>query len=419
MGSTGKIRNSKGSVLVIGAGGVGAVAAHKCAQLTNVFEHVMLASRTLSKCANVRNEIRVKSGRDIQIASVDANKVPELVALIKKFRPDVIINAALPYQNLSIMDACLETGVHYIDTACHETPECIGFEYKAQWAYQDRFKTKGLMAVLGCGFDPGVTNVFAAYAQKNVFDEIHHIDILDCNAGSHGRHFSTNFNTEINLREITQPARYWKDGNWIEAPTILDKGCVHLPFDYPCVGTKDSYLLYHEEMESLVRHIKGLRRIRFWMTFSESYLTHLRVLRNVGLTGIDAVDHDGSKVVPVRFLQTLLPEPASLAPNYTGKTVIGNIMTGVKDNRKKSVYIYNVCDHAECYDEVCAQAISYTSGVPAMIAAMLIISGVWNDAGVFNVEQLDPDVFMDKLNAHGLPWQIVGREPFPEATGVV
>lgn len=404
----------KGRVLIIGAGGVGAVAAHKCAQLGDVFKDILLASRTLPKCERTKQQIKEKTGRDIRIASVDAGNVPETVEMINQFKPDVVINAALPYQNLAIMDACLATGVHYIDTACSETPAVAGFEYGPQWDYHDAFAAKGIMAVLGCGFDPGVTNVFAAYAQKHWFDEIHAIDILDCNAGNHGRHFATNFNTEINIREIMLPARYWERGRWITAPSIIDDDSIHFPFNYPVVGSHDSYLLYHEEMESLVRHIKGLRRIRFWMTFSENYLAHLKVLKNIGMTRVDTLEHNGHEVVPIQFLQTMLPEPASLAPNYTGKTVIGNIMSGIRDGKPKSVYVHNVCDHAACYQEIHSQAISYTSGVPAMIAAMLIVSGTWHGAGVFNVEQLDPDAFMDKLNVHGLPWQVMDHPPLPD-----
>ena len=393
-----------GKVLIIGAGGVGSVVAHKCAQVPEVFTEIILASRTLSKCEKIKKEIKQKTGRDIDIAAVDADNVKETVALIKKYNPTLVINVALPYQDLKIMDACVETGVHYLDTANYEPPDEAKFEYKWQWAYQEKFKQKGIMAVLGCGFDPGVTNIFAAYAQKNLFDEIHSIDILDCNAGSHGHSFATNFNPEINIREVTQIVRHWENGKWIETPPILDQKSVHFSFNYPIVGPKESYLLYHEEMESLVRNINRLKRIHFWMTFSEIYLTHLRVLQNVGMTRIDEVDYDGKKVVPIKFLKSILPDPASLAQNYTGKTVIGNIMTGIKDGKKKSVYIYNVCDHAECYKEVNAQAISYTTGVPAMIGAMMVLTGVWKGHGVFNVEQLDPDLFMEKLNKHGLPW---------------
>lgn len=396
-----------GRVLIIGAGGVARVMASKSAQVPEVFTDIMLASRTLPKCERVKKEIKERTGRDIEVAQVDADNVPELVSLIERFKPDLVANLALPYQDLHIMDACLEAGVNYLDTANYEPQDVIHFEYSWQWAYQDRFRQKGLMAVLGCGFDPGVSNVFCAYAQKQFFDEINYIDILDCNAGSHGHPFATNFNPEINIREVTQIVRHWDNGKWIETPPILDPKSTHFSFDYPVVGPKDSYLLYHEELESLVRNIKGLKRIRFWMTFSENYLTHLRVLQNVGMTRIDAVDYEGAKVVPLKFLKALLPDPATLGANYTGKTVIGNVMTGLKDGKKRSVYIYNVCDHEESFKEVGAQAISYTTGVPAMIGAMMMLRGVWKGEGVFNVEQLDPDAFMGALNRYGLPWQQV------------
>jgi saccharopine dehydrogenase (NAD+, L-lysine-forming) len=393
-----------GRVLIIGAGGVGRVVAHKCAQVPDTFTDIMLASRSISKCERIRDEIKEKTSRDIEVAKVDADNVPELSSLIKGFKPDAVVNVALPYQDLTIMDACLEAGANYIDTANYEPPEVAHFEYSWQWAYRDRFKQKGLMAVLGCGFDPGVSNVFCAYAQKHLFDEINYVDILDCNAGSHGHPFATNFNPEINIREVTQNVRHWEGGRWVETPPILEQGSVHFCFDYPIVGKKESYLLYHEELESLAMNIKGLKRIRFWMTFSENYLTHLRVLQNVGMTRIDGVDYDGKKIIPIKFLKALLPDPAKLGENYTGKTVIGNVMTGMKGGERKSVYIYNVCDHAQAYKEVGAQAISYTTGVPAMICAMLVINGTWKNHGVFNVEQLDPDPFMDALNKHGLKW---------------
>ncbi|MDE1822855.1 MAG: saccharopine dehydrogenase family protein [Candidatus Micrarchaeota archaeon] len=394
-----------GKVLIIGAGGVGRVVAHKCAQLPSVFTDITLASRTLSKCEQIRAEIKERAQREINVAQVDADNVPELTALIKRIKPDLVINVALPYQDLSIMDACLEAGVNYLDTANYEPKDVAHFEYSWQWAYNGRFKAKGLMAVLGSGFDPGVSNVFCAYAQKHLFDEINYIDILDCNAGSHGHPFATNFNPEINIREVTQVVRHWENGKWIETPPIIDQGSVHFSFDYPIVGPKESYLLYHEELESLAKNIKGLKRIRFWMTFSENYLTHLRVMQNIGITRIDEVEYDGKKIVPIKFLKTLLPDPATLGTNYTGKTVIGNVMTGIKDGKRRSVYIYNVCDHAESFKEVGAQAISYTTGVPAMIGAMMMLTGKWKGSGVFNMEQLDPDPFMDALSKYGLPWQ--------------
>ncbi len=399
--------------MIIGAGGVATVAAHKCAQAPEVFTEILVASRGLSKCEAIRHAIRQRYGRDIRTAQVDADNVPELTAAINRFRPDVLLNLALPYQDLHIMDACLETGVHYIDTANYEPPEEAHFEYSWQWAYQERFRQKGIMALLGSGFDPGVTNVFCAYAQKHLFDEIEYLDILDCNAGSHGHAFATNFNPEINIREVTQTVRRWENGTWIETPAIIDEGSIHFSFDYPVAGTKESYLLYHEELESLVRHIRGLRRARFWMTFSDNYLNHLRVLRNVGMTRVDEVDYEGCKVVPVKFLKALLPEPASLGTKYTGKTVIGNVMTGKKDGKILTRYVYNVCDHGEAFSETGTQAIAYTTGVPAMIGAMMVLTGVWQGAGVYNIEQLDPDNFMEALNRYGLPWQVIEHAPLP------
>ncbi len=396
-----------GRLLIIGAGGVGRVVVQKCAQNSETFNEIILASRTLSKCDQIKKDTKERTGRDIKIAEVNADNVSELVALIKKFKPDLVVNIALPYQDLSIMDACLEAGVNYLDTANYEPPDVAHFEYSWQWAYQEKFRKKGLMAVLGCGFDPGVSNIFSSYAQKHLFDEISYIDILDCNAGSHGHPFATNFNPEINIREVTQTVRHWENGKWIETPPILDPKSVHFSFNYPIVGEKESYLLYHEELESLAKNIKGLKRIRFWMTFSENYLTHLRVLQNVGMTRIDDVDYEGKKIIPIRFLKSLLPDPAKLGTNYTGKTVIGNVITGIKDGKKRSVYIYNVCDHAESFKEVGAQAISYTTGVPAMIGAMLMVKGIWKGKGVFNTEQLDPDPFMEALNKYGLPWNQV------------
>jgi len=403
-----------GRIMIIGAGGVATVAAHKCAQVPGVFKEILIASRTLSKCDAIGDDIRKRYARDIRTAGVDADNVPELVSLMESFRPDVVLNLALPYQDLHIMDACLETGVHYIDTANYEPPDEAHFEYSWQWAYQERFRQKGIMALLGSGFDPGVTNVFAAYAQKHLFDEIHYLDILDCNAGTHGHVFATNFNPEINIREVTQTVRHWEGGNWVETPAIIEEGSVHFSFEYPLAGMKESYLLYHEELESLVRNIKGVKKARFWMTFSENYLTHLKVLRNVGMTRIDEVDYEGHRIVPIKFLKTLLPEPASLGTKYTGKTVIGNIMTGIKDGKTITRYIYNVCDHEEAFRETGTQAIAYTTGVPAMIGAMMVLTGVWRGTGVFNIEELDPDPFMAALGKHGLPWQVVEHAPLPQ-----
>jgi saccharopine dehydrogenase (NAD+, L-lysine forming) len=405
---------NQGRLMIIGAGGVAAVAAHKCAGLPGVFKEITVASRTLSKCEAIRKDISLRYGRDIRTAQVDADDVPQLVALINEFKPNVVLNLALPYQDLHIMDACLESGVDYIDTANYEPLDEAHFEYSWQWAYQEKFRQKGIMAVLGSGFDPGVTNVFTAYAQKHLFDEINYLDILDCNAGSHGHPFATNFNPEINIREVTQVVRHWQNGQWIETPPIIEEGSVCFTFDYPIAGPKESYLLYHEELESLVLNIKGVKRARFWMTFSENYLTHLRVLNNVGMTRIDEVDYEGFKVVPIKFLKALLPEPASLGTGYRGKTVIGNIMTGTKDGKTSTKYIYNICDHEEAFKETGTQAIAYTTGVPAMIGAMMVLTGVWQGAGVYNVEQLDPDPFMEALNQYGLPWQIVDHQPLPD-----
>ncbi|MBU1891177.1 saccharopine dehydrogenase family protein [Patescibacteria group bacterium] len=385
-------------VLIIGAGGVGGVVTHKCAQVPEVFSEICLASRTLGKCEKIASEL----SRPIRTAKVDADNAGELAGLIRDFKPVLVINVALPYQDLSIMDACLETGVNYLDTANYEPPDEAKFCYKWQWEYQERFKEKNLMALLGSGFDPGVTNVFCAYALKHYFDEINYVDIMDCNAGSHGHPFATNFNPEINIREITQRGKYWEGGEWKETDPLS----VHKTFDFPEIGPREMYLMYHEELESLVLNIKGLKRIRFWMTFGQEYLTHLRVLQNVGMTRIDPVDYEGAKIVPLKFLKAVLPEPSSLGENYTGKTNIGCMMEGIKLGKKKTIYIYNVCDHAECYKEVKSQAISYTTGVPAMIGAMLILTGAWKGKGVFNMEQLDPDPFMEKLNMHGLPWVV-------------
>jgi saccharopine dehydrogenase (NAD+, L-lysine-forming) len=394
-------------VLIIGAGGVGNVVAKKCALRKDVFTDIWLASRTVAKCDAIAAEIKSLCSVEVKTASVDADKVPELVELINRVSPVMVINVALPYQDLSIMDACLECGVNYLDTANYEPEHTAHFEYSWQWAYQEKFKEKGLMAVLGCGFDPGVTNIFCAWAQKHLYNSIETIDILDCNAGDYGPPFATNFNTEINIREVTQEVRHWRDGEWIKTPAILNDDCIHFSFDYPEAGPRESYLLYHEEMESLVKYIKGLKRIRFWMTFGQSYITHLKVLDNIGMTRIDEVEFEGQKIVPIRFLKALLPDPGSLGSSYSGKTVIGCIFKGEKDGQELNKYIYNVCDHERCYEEVKAQAVSYTTGVPTMIGAMMMLKGIWKSRGVFNVEQLDPDAFMEELNANGLPWQVV------------
>jgi saccharopine dehydrogenase (NAD+, L-lysine-forming) len=385
-----------GRVLIIGAGGVGGVVVHKCAQVPEVFDSICLASRTVSKCQKIAAQL----SRPIRVEALDADNPANTARLIRDFKPDLVINVALPYQDLAIMDACLETGVNYLDTANYEPPNEAKFCYRWQWDYHDRYHKAGLMALLGCGFDPGVTNIFCAYAQKHHFDEIHEVDIMDCNAGSHGKAFATNFNPEINIREITQRGKFWDNGEWVETEPLS----VHKTFDFPQVGPREMYLMYHEELESLVKNIKGLRRIRFWMTFGEQYLTHLRVLQNVGMTRIDPVDYEGHKIVPLKFLKAVLPEPSSLGEGYTGKTNIGCMITGVKDGKQRTYYVYNVCDHAECYREVKAQAISYTTGVPAVIGAIMMMRKNWRGKGVFNVEEFDPDPFMEKLNVHGLPW---------------
>ena len=386
-------------VLIIGAGGVGRVVAHKCAQLPGVFSEITLASRTKSKCDQIASEI----DRPVKTATVDADNVAELVKLIREVGPELVINVALPYQDLTIMDACLETGVDYLDTANYEHPDTAKFEYKWQWAYQDRFKDAGLTALLGSGFDPGVTNVYCAHAQKHLFDEIDYVDILDCNAGDHGYPFATNFNPEINIREVSANGRYWEAGEWKETRPMEKRW----DFDFPEVGVKAAYLMYHEEMESLCRNIKGLKRIRFWMTFGESYLTHLRCLENVGMTSIEPIEFQGQKIVPLQFLKAVLPDPASLGPRTTGQTCIGTLIEGRKDGQPKKVFIYNTCDHQACYKETNAQAVSYTTGVPAMIGAKQILEGQWRQPGVWNMEQLDPDQFMNDLNAHGLPWKVI------------
>jgi len=390
-------------VLIIGAGGVGRVVAHKCAQVPEVFSEICLASRTVSKC----DAIAADAPRPLHTAQVDADQVSETVALIKDFQPDVLINVALPYQDLTLMDACLETGVDYLDTANYEPPNEARFCYKWQWDYKQRFEQAGIMALLGSGFDPGVTNVFCAYAQKHYFDAIKTIDIIDCNAGDHGLPFATNFNPEINIREITAKGRYYENGQWRETEPLAESRM----FDFPDgIGPRKIYLLYHEEMESLAENIPGIEKMRFWMTFGDNYLTHLRVLQNVGMTSIEPVEFQGQQIIPLQFLRRLLPDPASLGPLTHGKTCIGCWIEGRKNGQDQKYYVYNICDHQQCYSEVGAQAISYTTGVPAMIGAMLMVTNVWKRPGVWNMEQFDPDPFMAKLNAHGLPWE----ETFPQ-----
>jgi saccharopine dehydrogenase (NAD+, L-lysine forming) len=384
-------------VLIIGAGGVGNVVVKKCAMLPEVFSDIMLASRTKSKCDAIAAEI---THRKIHTAAVDADNVPELVALIKSFQPKLVINVALPYQDLHIMDACLETGVHYLDTANYEPIDEAKFEYSWQWAYKERFEKAGLMALLGCGFDPGVTGVFTAHAAKHHFDEIHYLDIVDCNAGDHGKAFATNFNPEINIREITANGRYWENGKWVETKPLE----IHKPIDYPNVGPKESYLLYHEELESLVKNFPTIKRARFWMTFGQEYITHLRVLQNVGMTRIDPIMYEGKEIVPLQFLKAVLPEPSSLGENYVGETSIGCQIKGIKDGKDKTYFVWNNCSHAAAWKEVQGQGVAYTTGVPAMIGAKMMLEGKWMKAGVYNVEEMNPDPFMEDLNKYGLPW---------------
>ena len=395
------------TVLIIGAGGVSRVVTKKCAMNSGVFSKIVLASRTKSKCDQIAAEIKESLHVNIETAAIDADDVDALVALIEQVKPALVLNIALPYQDLTIMDACVKTKVPYLDTANYEHPDLAKFEYKEQWARDNAFKDAGIMALLGSGFDPGVTNVFCAYAQQYLFDEIHTIDILDCNAGDHGYAFATNFNPEINLREVSSKGRYWENGEWIETEPVAIK----MVWDYPEVGPKDSYLLYHEELESLVLNIKGLKRIRFFMTFGQSYLTHMKCLENIGMLRIDEVEHKGMKIVPIEFLKTLLPDPASLGPRTVGFTNIGCVFEGLKDGKKRKIYIYNVCDHQECYRETGAQAVSYTTGVPAMIGAKLMLEGKWSGKGVFNMEQFDAKPFMDELNVQGLPWKIIEMKP--------
>lgn len=387
-------------VLIIGAGGVGQVVVHKCAQHTEVFSQIMLASRTKSKCDRIAADVAERYGVNIKTAKIDADDVPQLVKLIKRFKPKMVINVALPYQDLTIMDACLETGVHYLDTANYEPKDVAKFEYSWQWAYQERFKAAGLMAVLGCGFDPGVTNVYTAYAAKHHFDEIHYLDIVDANAGSHGKAFATNFNPEINIREVTQPGRYYENGKWVEIPPHS----LMQALNYPDIGPKNSYVIYHEELESLVKHFPTMKRARFWMTFGEEYLTHLRVIQNIGMAGIEPVNFKGKQIVPLEFLKAVLPNPGDLGENYTGWTSIGCRIKGIKNGKDVTYYVYNNCSHEAAYKETGTQGVSYTTGVPAMIGAMMMLTGEWTGAGVFNIEQLNPDPFMAKLNEYGLPW---------------
>jgi saccharopine dehydrogenase (NAD+, L-lysine forming) len=386
------------TTLIIGAGGVGRVVAHKCVMNKDIFGRIILASRSIGRCETIKAELNGA----IDITTIDADSTEEVIKLIKETGASIVINVALPYQDLAIMDACIATNTPYLDTANYEHPDEAKFEYKLQWERDEKFKESGIMGLLGSGFDPGATNVFCAYAQKHYFDEIHTIDILDCNAGDHGYAFATNFNPEINLREVSANGRYWENGEWIETKPLE----IMQVWDYPEVGPKDSYLLYHEEMESLVQNIKGLKRIRFFMTFGQSYIKHMEVLQNVGMLGIEPVEHQGQKIIPIEFLKTLLPDPASLGARTKGKTNIGIVAEGIKDGKPRKIYIYQVKDHEECYAETKSQGVSYTTGVPAMIGAKLMLQGIWSGKGVFNMEQMDPDPFMDEMNTQGLPWQV-------------
>ncbi|MEY5041298.1 MAG: hypothetical protein RLZZ414_846 [Bacteroidota bacterium] len=393
-----------GKVLVIGAGGVSNVATKKMARLTNVFTEIMLASRTKSKCDVIASEIKEQK---VQTAQLDADNVQETIDLINKFKPDLVVNLALPYQDLAIMDACLATKTHYMDTANYEPIDVAKFEYSWQWAYQQKFKDAGIMALLGCGFDPGVTQAYTAYAAKHYFDEIHYLDIVDCNAGDHGKAFATNFNPEINIREITQNGRYWENGEWKEIAPLS----IHKPINYPNIGPRESYLLFHEELESLVKNFPTLKRARFWMTFGQEYIKHLEVLQNIGMTSIEPIVYEGKEIVPLQFLKALLPEPSSLGENYTGETSIGCQIKGIKDGKEQTYYVWNNCKHQDAYDDVKGQGVAYTTGVPAMIGAKMMLTGEWMKPGVYNVEELNPDPFMKDLNEYGLPWHEEINQP--------
>lgn len=390
-----------GKTLIIGCGGVASVAIHKCCQNSAVFEDICIASRTKSKCDALKEKLSGTTAAKISTARVDANNVEELIRLIQGYHPDVVLNLALPYQDLTIMDACLATKVNYVDTANYEPEDTAKFEYKWQWAYRDKFKEAGISALLGSGFDPGVTGVFSAYALKHHFDEINYIDILDCNAGDHGYPFATNFNPEINIREVSAKGSYWENGHWVETEPMEIKRV----YDFPEIGEKDMYLLHHEEIESLALNIPGIKRIRFFMTFGQSYLTHLKCLENVGMTSIEPIEFEGKQIVPLQFLKAVLPDPSSLGPRTKGKTNIGCIFQGKKDGKEKTYYLYNVCDHQACYHEVGSQAVAYTTGVPAMIGAMMLLTKTWDKPGVYNIEEFDPDPFMKALNQWGLPWK--------------
>lgn len=386
-----------GRVLIIGAGGVATVAAHKVAKNADVFSDIMIASRTQSKCDDI---VRAIGNPKIQTAHVDADNIDELVRLFDEFKPDLVMNLALPYQDLTIMEACLRHGCSYLDTANYEPKDEAHFEYSWQWAYKERFEAAGLTAILGCGFDPGVTSIFTAYAAKHYFDEIQYLDIVDCNAGDHHKAFATNFNPEINIREITQKGLFWEDGQWRETEPLE----IHKTLNYPNVGPKESYLLHHEELESLVKNYPTIRRARFWMTFGQEYLTHLRVIQNIGMASIKPINYNGTEIVPLQFLKAVLPNPQELGENYEGETSIGCRIRGLKDGKEQTYYIYNNCSHQAAYEETGMQGVSYTTGVPACIGARLFMLGEWKRPGVWNVEEFDPDNFMAELNKQGLPW---------------
>lgn len=392
-------------VIIIGAGGVGGVVTHKCAQLPEVFSEIILASRNEDKCKAIAAQL----DRPIRTAQVDADNVPELTALLEKEKPDLVINVALPYQDLHIMDACLAAGVDYLDTANYEPLDTAKFEYSWQWAYREKFEQAGLMALLGSGFDPGATNVFTSYLAKHYFDEIHELDIIDVNGGDHGYPFATNFNPEINIREVTAECRHWENGEFVTTPAMSKKASFTCPEE---VGNYNIYRMYHEELESLVVNFPTLKRAQFWMSFGESYLKHLEVLGNVGMTGIDPIDFNGQQIVPIQFLKALLPDPSTLGPRTKGKTCIGCVVKGVKDGKQKIVYLYQIKDHQDCYAEVQSQAISYTTGVPAMIGAKMMLEGKWKKPGVWNIEQFDPDPFMEDMNKYGLPWEVIELDNF-------
>ena len=391
------------NVLVIGAGGVSSVTVHKMAMLPNIFQNITLASRTLKKCQDIQTKVKEKYNINIDVAKLDADNINETVKLINKINPFLIINLALPYQDLNIMEACLITNTHYLDTANYEPKDEAKFEYSWQWDYSKKFQEKGLMALLGSGFDPGVTNVYTAHTKKHFLDGMHSLDILDCNGGDHGHPFATNFNPEINIREVTSESKHWENNNWQVGPALTNK----ISFDFPEIGPKNMYLMYHEELESLVKHFPEIKKARFWMTFGDSYLKHIEVLQNIGMTSIKPINYNGMDIVPLQFLKQVLPDPGSLGNRTKGKTCIGTIITGQKNGKEETHYTYNICDHEQCYEEVGSQAISYTTGVPAMIGAMLMIQKIWYKPGVWNVEQFDPDPFMDLLNKHGLPSQTI------------